>query len=628
MNDRHPSGHTYPTGTAGDVGHPSQGYSSDYSAYTHATYDHSFSSGHSSAQDAYGQGQSYGQELGYGGDGYGTAPTYGHGDGYGPDLLGQDPYAPDALGGTHAQQGQYGGQQAHDPYGQDPYGQAAAYDSGTYATTSWDQTPAHGTPVAAQHFGGYDSGAEGSYEGTYDATHGAQHGGWDGTDHAGQQEWGGGAPTSGHATGADHVSPTARTADWEAPDWESHGWDNRQTAHDIPAHDIPAQGGADQHGTGPAGTDGYPDWDTEARALAEGSTGEYDDRAPDSHGGQSFDHDQYGDHSGHGDYRRQDFDGHHTFDGQPFDERGAEAHGTRAADADTESGVDARAPYDDAPVLVGPADGDRGRGGLDVAAPPANRRARRRPKPKRSALLTVAAPSLCVLGVTAVAASAITTPDDSSQSEDDLPLAAGGEEEAAAAAEAAAARTMAANERFDTQLEGLTAAADDYADRASRTQGRMDLEERKAEEQAEAEREAARQEELRPKFFVPVDQRGLSASYGQAGINWMSLHTGIDFPVSHGTPVRAATDGTVRTLVNPSYGNLAIVTAADGTETWYAHLSSHVYYSGHVQAGTVIAYSGNSGTSTGPHLHFEVRPGGGSAVDPSAWLRGKGLSPN
>ncbi|NJQ08590.1 M23 family metallopeptidase [Streptomyces lonarensis] len=266
---------------------------------------------------------------------------------------------------------------------------------------------------------------------------------------------------------------------------------------------------------------------------------------------------------------------------------------------------------------------------------PGSRRARRRPKPKRSALLTVAAPSLCVLGVSAVAASAITTPDGTSHSEDDLPLAAAGDAEAEvdeaalAAAEAAAAeRTAAANERLDTQLEGLTAAADDYADRASRTQGRMDLEKKKAEEQAEAEAEAARQEELRPKFFVPVDQRGMSAVYGQSGINWMSMHTGIDFPVSYGTPIRAATDGTVRTLVNPSYGNLAIVTAPDGTETWYAHLSSHVHYSGTVKAGTVIAYSGNSGKSTGPHLHFEVRPAGGAAVDPAAWLRSKGLSPN
>ncbi|MCK1816122.1 M23 family metallopeptidase [Streptomyces sp. XM4011] len=91
--------------------------------------------------------------------------------------------------------------------------------------------------------------------------------------------------------------------------------------------------------------------------------------------------------------------------------------------------------------------------------------------------------------------------------------------------------------------------------------------------------------------------------------------------------MKAATDGTIRTQWHISYGNLLILTAADGTETWYAHLSSTAYQSGYVQAGTVIAYSGNSGNSTGPHLHFEVRPAGGGTIDPLTWLRNKGLEP-
>ena len=108
----------------------------------------------------------------------------------------------------------------------------------------------------------------------------------------------------------------------------------------------------------------------------------------------------------------------------------------------------------------------------------------------------------------------------------------------------------------------------------------------------------------------------------------MSVHTGIDFPVSYGTPVMAATDGTVRTQWNSAYGNMAIVTATDGTETWYCHLSSTKIRSGtRSRPATPIAYSGNSGNSTGPHLHFEVRPGGGSAIDPLPWLRSHGLDP-
>ena len=77
-----------------------------------------------------------------------------------------------------------------------------------------------------------------------------------------------------------------------------------------------------------------------------------------------------------------------------------------------------------------------------------------------------------------------------------------------------------------------------------------------------------------------MTQHGLSAYFGQAGVNWMSVHTGIDFPVSYGTPVMAATDGTVRTQWNSAYGNMAIVTAPDGTETWYCHLSSTKIRSG------------------------------------------------
>ena len=46
-----------------------------------------------------------------------------------------------------------------------------------------------------------------------------------------------------------------------------------------------------------------------------------------------------------------------------------------------------------------------------------------------------------------------------------------------------------------------------------------------------------------------------------------------------------------------------------------------------IKAGDVIAYSGNSGNSTGPHLHFEVRPGGGETIDPLSWLRSHGLDP-
>ncbi|MFC8079831.1 peptidoglycan DD-metalloendopeptidase family protein [Streptomyces sp. NPDC057307] len=244
-------------------------------------------------------------------------------------------------------------------------------------------------------------------------------------------------------------------------------------------------------------------------------------------------------------------------------------------------------------------------------------RSRRRTPAKRSALLTVAVPSACVMGVAGIAAASVGGLGAEETKDDSTTLTA---------SDAAAVKPAAVNNKLDTQLAALDADARDFGDRASRTQERIDLKERQAEEKKKRDALAAAKEAARPKFAIPVANHALSAYYGQAGVNWMSMHTGIDFPVAYGTPVMAATDGTVRTQWNGAYGNMAIVTAADGTETWYCHLSSTKIRSGSVKAGDEIAYSGNSGNSTGPHLHFEVRPGGGSAIDPLSWLRGHGLN--
>ncbi len=287
-------------------------------------------------------------------------------------------------------------------------------------------------------------------------------------------------------------------------------------------------------------------------------------------------------------------------------------------------GLDEHAPdegelSDDTPLLLlddqeeaAPAPAPGGR----AAARNANRSRRRMPA-KRSALLTVAVPSACVMGVAGIAAASVGT------------LTGGDDKDTtASASDAQPVKPVAANNKLDAQLETLSAGADDFADRASRTQERIDLKTQQEAEKKKAAAEAARKERLRPKYALPVAQHGLSAYFGQAGINWMSQHTGIDFPVSYGTTVMAATDGTVRTQWNSAYGNMMIVTAKDGTETWYCHLSSYRVSSGTtVKAGDPIAYSGNSGNSTGPHLHFEVRPAGGSAIDPLPWLRSHDLNP-
>lgn len=247
-------------------------------------------------------------------------------------------------------------------------------------------------------------------------------------------------------------------------------------------------------------------------------------------------------------------------------------------------------------------------------------RSRRRSPAKRSALLTVAVPSACVMSVAGIAAASVGGMGGGEEKKDETTTMA--------AADPGTVKPVAANNKLDTQLANLSADAENFADRASRTQERIDLKARQAAEKKERAKEAARKEALRPKFVMPVKNHMLSAYFGQAGVNWMSIHTGIDFPVDRGTSVMAATDGTVRTQFNTAYGNMAIVTAADGTETWYCHLSSTRIRSGSVQAGDVIAYSGDTGNSTGPHLHFEVRPGGGAAIDPLPWLRSHNVNPN
>ncbi len=85
-------------------------------------------------------------------------------------------------------------------------------------------------------------------------------------------------------------------------------------------------------------------------------------------------------------------------------------------------------------------------------------------------------------------------------------------------------------------------------------------------------------------------------------------HNAIDFFVREGTPVLATADGNVtqaKTLDN--YGVVVRVQHKDHFETFYAHLSKLAVKVGQaVKCGDIIAYSGNSGVSTGPHLHYEV----------------------
>jgi len=146
----------------------------------------------------------------------------------------------------------------------------------------------------------------------------------------------------------------------------------------------------------------------------------------------------------------------------------------------------------------------------------------------------------------------------------------------------------------------------------------------------QAEKEAQNINANRWSLPIAAGVYRLTATFGQAGYYWSSgYHTGLDFAAPSGTPIMAVANGVVTSAGDEgAYGNQTIVTLEDGTEIWYNHQTSFAVSEGdNVVAGQVIGYVGTTGNSTGPHLHLEVHPGGGDAVDPFAALVVNGVNP-
>ncbi|MEV0847943.1 peptidoglycan DD-metalloendopeptidase family protein [Streptomyces sp. NPDC049954] len=620
MNDRHPSGTTSPTPAPG----------ADYASPTAYTPQGSDGYGYryqdSPAQAPFTGGQTY--------DAYSAYPAAPYA---GPvQAPAQDGPTGHPVSGNH-----------HSPYEQSPYDTGAfatgtypsvSYDSGTYDTGTYASHPYEtGTYDTAPHStGAYDAG---SYEtGSYPA------GSYGTTSYETGSFATGGWPAGGQAAGFQQETPAPGLYDTGGCDTGSLNTGGSDTgSFDSGQWNLPSQAQYDTlggHGVGPGGyaTGSLPQqplagvpaqsppthsgqWDT--RTWEPAHRAHPEDDTPETHTAQmpvvppsgpartaAGPHDEGGAGEAGDASRRTAEDVHsRSADDTPG--------GTAAPDASARPSLPASFVPAGPAASTAPSAGETA-GPVVVggeAEQPGRGRNRRRMPAKRSALLTIAVPSACVMGVAGVAAASV----------GDF---GGDGKETGASSSPEPVRPAVANNKLDTQLAKLSAAADDVADRASRTQERIDLKAKKEAAHKAAVAEAARKERERPKFAMPVTQHGLSAYFGQAGVNWMSQHTGIDFPVSYGTAVMAATDGTVRSQWNSAYGNMAIVTAKDGTETWYCHLSGTTVPSGTaVKAGDVIARSGNSGNSTGPHMHFEVRPGAGAAIDPLPWLRSHGIDP-
>lgn len=129
---------------------------------------------------------------------------------------------------------------------------------------------------------------------------------------------------------------------------------------------------------------------------------------------------------------------------------------------------------------------------------------------------------------------------------------------------------------------------------------------------------------------LPVDKGSyiITATFGQCGSRWESCHTGLDFAAPTGSPIRAVTAGRITSTVwNSAYGNLTVIRGEDGTEFYYAHQSTQAVRTGQrVRTGQQIGTVGDTGNTTGPHLHLEVRVDG-IPVDPATWLRDHGATP-
>ena len=127
-----------------------------------------------------------------------------------------------------------------------------------------------------------------------------------------------------------------------------------------------------------------------------------------------------------------------------------------------------------------------------------------------------------------------------------------------------------------------------------------------------------------PVGFARPGKGRRTSSYGR---RWGRLHAGVDLAAGTGSPIRAVTDAVVESARRESgYGLCVRLRHADGTVSVYAHMSRLLVSTGEkVSAGQRIGLEGNTGRSTGPHLHFEIRVNG-TPINPAAWLRKRGVA--
>ncbi|MEV6020257.1 MULTISPECIES: M23 family metallopeptidase [unclassified Streptomyces] len=188
-------------------------------------------------------------------------------------------------------------------------------------------------------------------------------------------------------------------------------------------------------------------------------------------------------------------------------------------------------------------------------------------------------------------------------------------------------------DQIDAQAFAQQRAADEAAARKQAEQTARKQAAAQATQLREAKARAAREAERKRlnTFVLPITGSYVSTGYKASSSLWSSgSHTGVDFHAASGTSVHAVGSGTVVTAGwGGAYGNQVVIKMHDGTYTMYGHLSSIGVSVGQaVTPGQQIGLSGDTGNTTGPHLHFEARTTAeyGSDMDPVAYLRSHGVN--
>jgi murein DD-endopeptidase MepM/ murein hydrolase activator NlpD len=141
---------------------------------------------------------------------------------------------------------------------------------------------------------------------------------------------------------------------------------------------------------------------------------------------------------------------------------------------------------------------------------------------------------------------------------------------------------------------------------------------------AAALRKAEAARKARERWVMPIRGAVFTSGFGW---RWGRMHEGDDFGTPVGTPLAAMSTGTVVFAGwEGGYGNKVEIQYWDGTMSVYGHMSQISPGVGdRVAPGDIVGLSGNTGHSTGPHLHLEIHPDGGGAIDPAPWLHNHGL---